>query len=189
MSHFLSFRSFLTRLTESPESFSVLDEAGLSRVMDHLNKRSVGIVTAFRGSCSSGINPKQLLDQNRQRNQQLQDEIRRNGYGYLRLRGTWIENEGTPNECPVKEESFLVVGETSDDQDALRNFVVDMGTKWNQDAVIYKPWDSSTANLIFKNDPATLVPIGTFTVDPKKIGTMYSIFKGRKFVFHSLSGS
>lgn len=189
MASILSFQSFLAQLEEAVNPPTTLDEAGLSRVIKHLDTRSVGIVTAFRGSCSTGENPTTLLTKNRQRNQQLQEEIQRQGYGYLKLRGTWVENEGTPEECPVTEESFLVIGEPNDDQDRLRRFIVTMGTKWNQDAVIYKPWNTTTANLIFKNDPATLVPIGTFTLDPQKIDKMYSIFKGHKFVFHSISES
>jgi len=161
--------------------WQVLDEAGLSRILTHIDTRNMGIVTAFRGG-SSG-----KLAENRQRNRQLQQEIRKAGFGYLRLIGSYPENEGTPEEEQVVEESMLVIGSDGDDNGALLGFLRRAGAKWNQESVVFKPWNSTQANLVLMSNPRTLVPIGTFSLNPQNIGKMYSKFKGHPFVFHSLS--
>jgi hypothetical protein len=159
----------------------ILNEAGLSRIVKHLANRNVGIVSAFRDASP------ETLAANRARNRELQTLIRQAGFGYLRLVGSWIENEGTPEERRVIEESFFVIGSEDDDNGNLKGFLKKMMNKYSQDAVIFKPWNSSVANLIFRDNPATLTPIGAFSVNPQNIGTMYSKFKGHPFVFHSLS--
>ena len=126
-------------------------------------------------------------DLNRGRNRQLQTEIRQAGFGYLRVQGSWPENEGTPEERQVVEESFLVIGSEGDDSGNLKGFLKKAGAKYQQDAVIFKPWNTTTAYLIFMSNPSKLEPIGTFSLDPQNIGKMYSKFKGHKFVFHSMS--
>jgi hypothetical protein len=158
-----------------------LDEAGLSRILSHIEKRNIGFITAFRGGSATP------LAQNRALNRQLQTEIRQAGFGYLRVVGSWPENEGTPEEREVVEESFLVIGSARDDSGNLRGFLKKTGAKYHQDAVIYKPWNTTTPYLIFMSNPNKLEPIGTFSLNPQNIGKMYSKFKGHKFVFHSMS--
>ena len=85
------------------------------------------------------------------------------------------------------EESFLVIGSDGDDSGNLKGFLKKAGAKYQQDAVIFKPWNTTTAYLIFMSNPSKLEPIGTFSLDPQNIGKMYSKFKGHKFVFHSMS--
>lgn len=159
----------------------VLDEASLSRILTHLDTRNVGIITAFRGGSA------EALEINRARNRELQTMIRKKGFGYLRLKYQWIENEGTPEEIPVIEESFFVIGSDGDDNGKLKGFLRTTMDTYKQEAAIFKPWDSTTANLMYRNDPTTLISIGTFSVNPENIGRMYSQFKDKKFVFHSLS--
>lgn len=156
-----------------------LDEAGLSRILTHLATRNVGIVTAFRRTFDLG--------ENRSRNRELQAQIRNAGFGFLRLGGFWIEDKGTPTETPVEEESFFVIGSKDDDSGKLLGFLRKMGAKYEQDAVVYKPWDSQSANLVFMSNPSVLEPLGPFSMKPKDIEDMYSKFKGYKFVFQSLS--
>lgn len=175
----MSMITFSEYFYESAD-WRVLDEAGLSRFLTHLNTRNVGVVTAFRGGSEN-------LASNRARNRELQSLIRQEGFGYLRLIGSWVENEGTPEEGRVTEESFFVIGTDADDNGKLKGFLKKMMNKYTQDAVIFKPWNSTTANLIFRDNPSSLTPIGTFSVNPQNIGSMYSKFKGHPFVFHSLS--
>lgn len=175
----MTIPSFLEYLTETEKNWRMLDEAGMSRVLTHIETRNIGFITAFRGSLS--------LSENRQRNRQLQQEIRKAGFGYLRLIGHYPENEGTPEEEQVIEESMLVIGTDGNDNGALLGFLRRAGTTYNQDAVIYKPWNSTDANLVFMNNPQEMEPIGTLSLNPQNISKMYSLFKGHKFVFHSLS--
>lgn len=174
----LTFREYLE--TQSHE-WQPLDEAGLSRILSHIETRNLGFVTAFRGGSAVP------LEQNRARNRQLQNDIRQAGFGFLRVQGSWPENEGTPEEVQVTEESFLVIGKDGDDNGQLKGFLKIAGAKYNQDAVIYKPWDTTTAYLIFMSNPSEMDAIGTFSLNPQNINKMYSQFKGHKFVFHQMS--
>ena len=176
-----SLPSFLDYLDETSAEWQQLDEAGLSRILSHIQHRNIGFITAFRGGSSVPV------AQNRGRNRQLQTEIRQAGFGYLRVQGSWPENEGTPEERQVVEESFLVIGSDGDDSGNLKGFLKKAGAKYQQDAVIFKPWNTTTAYLIFMSNPSKLESIGTFSLDPQNIGKMYSKFKGHKFVFHSMS--
>jgi len=173
--------SFLDYLTDEADGWQQLDEAGLSRILSHIDKRNLGFVSAFRGGSSVP------LAQNRTRNRELQADIRQAGFGFLRVHGSWAENEGTPQERQVNEESFMVIGSDGDDSGNLRGFLKKAGAKYQQDAVIFKPWNSTGASLIFMSNPSTLEPIGTFSMNPQNIGKMYSKFKGHEFVFHSIS--
>lgn len=173
--------SFLEYLDETSAEWQQLDEAGLSRILTHIQRRNIGFITAFRGGSATP------LAQNRSRNRQLQTEIRQAGFGYLRVQGSWPENEGTPEEQQVVEESLLVIGAEGDDSGKLKGFLKKAGAKYQQDAVIFKPWNTTTAYLIFMSNPTKLEPIGTFSLDAHNIGKMYSKFKGHKFVFHSMS--
>lgn len=176
----MPIQSFTAHLDEHAD-WQQLDEAGLSRILTHIQTRNMGFITAFRGGSATP------LAQNRALNRQLQTEIRQAGFGYLRVVGSWPENEGTPEERQVVEESFLVIGSDGDDSGNLRGFLKKAGAKYHQDAVIYKPWNTTTAYLIFMGNPNKLKPIGTFSLSPQNIGKMYSKFKGHKFVFHSMS--
>ncbi len=177
----MPINSFSEHLIDEADKWQQLDEAGLSRILTHINKRNIGFISAFRGG---SVVP---IAQNRARNRELQSDIRQAGFGLLRIQGAWIENENTPQERPVKEESFMVIGSDGDDSGNLRGFLKKAGAKYQQDAVIFKSWNSTNASLIFMSNPSTLTPIGTFSMNPQNIGTMYSKFKGHNFVFHSIS--
>ena len=71
--------SFLDYLTDEADGWQQLDEAGLSRVLSHIDKRNLGFVSAFRGGSSVP------LAQNRTRNRELQADIRQAGFGFLRV--------------------------------------------------------------------------------------------------------
>lgn len=178
-----SFQKHLSDLNYLDEqaSWRQLDEAGLSRILTHIAIRNLGIITAFRGGSATP------LEQNRAKNRLLQRDIRQAGFGFIRLQGSWPENEGTPEEVQVVEESFLVIGREGDDNGALKGFLKKAGAKYQQDAVIYKPWNTQNASLIYMSNPNTLQSIGTFSLNPANIDKMYSKFKGHKFVFHRMS--
>lgn len=173
--------TFLQFLNEQSDDWQVLDEAGLSRVLAHIATRNLGIITAFRGGSGTP------LEQNRAKNRQLKNDIRQAGFGFIRLQGSWPENEGTPEEVQVIEESFLVIGREGDDHGALKGFLKKAGAKYQQDAIVYKPWNTPNASLIYMSNPQTLQSIGTFSLNPANIDKMYSKFKGHKFVFHQMS--
>jgi uncharacterized protein (DUF2267 family) len=154
-----------------------MNEATLSRVwkMASDEKYIFAMLTAFRDENT----PKK----NQQLNQQLKKEIRSNGYGYFNVEGHWIENEGTPDEVKVKEESFFVsVPKDEVDDDAFKNFVVSTLKKYNQDAAVIKLTDNNVS-LIDKNGKV-FAQIGKFNVN--RVASMYSkLQNGKSFVFES----
>jgi hypothetical protein len=118
-----------------------INESSLSRVWQHFNnpETAVGILTAFRGD--------NTYEQNKARNATLTADLRSAGYGFFYVDGYWIENEGTPDERKVKEDSVFVVGKASDTDFAPR--LHKLGNQFNQDAVLVK--DSKGTRLIFRD--------------------------------------
>lgn len=127
-------------MKEFREFNELLTEGGLARIWQHTMTRNVGTITAFRGE-----NTKQ---ENLSLNAQLQADIRSAGYGFYTGEGKFTENLGTDNEQPVYENVFIVIGDIGDDSGKLKGFLKKMGQKYNQDSVIFKPFDSESAVII-----------------------------------------
>jgi hypothetical protein len=114
-------------------------EASLSRVHSHVQGRNIGMITAHRGENT----PKE----NASRNKELEQSIRKSGYGFIKVKGRYIENYGTPKAKPVDEHSYLVVGKTGDDKGHLLNFLKKHGEKYGQDSILHKSTSEETAKL------------------------------------------
>jgi hypothetical protein len=154
-----------------------LVEVKLARVWKHATskKRPVAILTAFRGEFDTKTNIK--------RNKQMASEIRSAGYGYFFVDGQFIENQGTPEEVKVKEDSIFVVGKENDSGN-LKSLIKKLGNKYNQDAVLYKPEATDVAMLIFKDGSED--NIGKFKV--KSAADFLTMLKKGKgsFVFEDI---
>jgi hypothetical protein len=174
MAEILTFKEYLN---ETASDWQVLDEAGLSRLVQHIDTRNVGFITAFRGTYS--------LSENRQRNVALKNDIRAAGFGFLRVVGHWVENEGTPEEVEVIEESFMVIGDASDDHGRLVGFLRNAAHKYQQEAFLFKPYNTHAMTAQYANGGHD--SIGQFSLS--SIGKMYSSFRKKKFVFRNLSES
>ena len=75
-----------------------VSEASLSRVWQHTQSdRPIALLTAFRGEFGQADNIK--------RNKTLAAQVRKLGYGFFFVDGYWIENQGTPEEIHVSEDS------------------------------------------------------------------------------------
>ena len=109
-----------------------LHESSLSRIWQYTQNYNMGIATAFRGALP--------LEENKQRNRQLEKDIRAAGFGFVKVTGFYIENPGTPEETKVKEESYVVVTKKTDDN-KLKDFLKKEGQKFDQDSVLYKGAD------------------------------------------------
>lgn len=117
----------------------ILNEASLSRVHAHTQGRNIGMITAHRGENTP--------EENNKRNAELETSIRKAGYGFVKVKGRYIENHGTPEAKPVDEKSYLVVGKEGDDKGHLLSFLKKHGQKYGQDSVLHKPHDSEDAHL------------------------------------------
>jgi len=143
-----------------------IQEASLARVWQHFEnpETAVGILTAFRGEYT--------YEQNVTRNRSLAADVRRLGYGFFYVDGYWIENQGTDQERPVKEDSVFVVGRT-DDQNFSNN-IHNLGNQYNQEAVIVK--DSSGTKIVFKDGASQ--NLGKLA--PGQLGSIYTKLRNNK---------
>jgi hypothetical protein len=66
--------------------------------------------------------------------------------GYIRVRGSSVENPGTPEEKQVKtEHSYLVLGRKGNDDCRMKGFLRKHGEKHVQSNVLYKAHDKPNA--------------------------------------------
>lgn len=151
-----TFKKFLT------EKYSqMLVEASLSRIVRSIDNEetSVGMITAFRGEYD--------YKQNQKRNVALEREIRSNGYGYNRIVGKWVENEGTPEEKDVYEETFFI--RASGDQsssDKLKKNLMAWCKKYSQEGALFKPGKSN--KMFFLDASGSLSALGEMGVNQIK---------------------
>jgi len=117
----------------------IFNESSLSRVHAHTQGRNIGMITAHRGEHTAA--------ENKQRNKQLEHDIRKSGHGFIRVKGRYIENHGTPKAKAVDEHSYLVVGKKGNDNGKLKGFLKKHGEKYQQDSILHKPHDSDHASL------------------------------------------
>lgn len=115
-----------TKAAETPEFVRISPSERPRTVVEAWN---VGILTATR--------PQLTPSENAARNSELRHEIRLNGFGYLNIRGRYIENYGTARAKLNEEHGFLIFG-NADDSGNLKGFLRKYGRKFEQDAVIHK---------------------------------------------------
>lgn len=158
----------------------------ISSLFGRIEKKTIGIVSAFRSAHDKAENLK--------RSDRLESDIKDAGLEFARLEGHYIEGYGSDSQKePKREISFLVFGEDGDDVGSLKGFLKDVGSKYNQDSVLYKQYDNKNAYLIGTSDKdeegnkisypgiGKEVSVGRFK--PMRIGEFYSKMKGHTFVF------
>jgi hypothetical protein len=153
-----------------------LMEAKLGRVWQHAQSdRPIALLTAFRGEYDR--------EENVRRNKELAATIRKLGYGYFFVDGYWIENQGTPEEVHVSEDSLFVIAPEGSDE-KFRKQMVELGAKYNQDGVLIKDKDGAK---IYEKDGSVMFDVGT--LKPGKAGEIYTRLRNNKksntFVFES----
>jgi len=119
---------------------TILNESSVSRVLQHTKDRNIGAITAHRGEYDSA--------ENARRNKKLETDIRSHGFGFVHVKGRYIENHGTPDATAVDEHSYLIVGSKGDDGGKLKGFLKKHGEKYEQDSVLHKAHDDTEAHLI-----------------------------------------
>jgi hypothetical protein len=177
------FKEFIAEET-APENV-ILNEASVGRLYQHVQGRNVGIITANRG-----VN---TAKENLTNNRALEGHIKKAGFGFVHVKGAYIEKRGTPEEqTHDTEHSYVVVGDKGDDKGRLKSFLHDHGKKFGQESVVYKHHDSKEAHLHYTNpvekgldDKPKAVgdteSLGPF--HPKKIGDYHSRFLHKKQAF------
>jgi hypothetical protein len=169
-------------MSERKTVSSFLNESSLSRVMQHTKERNIGMITAFRSE-----NTKQ---ENLKLNKELESDIRKLGYGLIRVKGRYIENYGTENATPVDENSFLVVGDKGDDKDKLLKQLQVLGKKYKQDSILHKSYGDKKASLYGTKEggwPGLGKKHETGEWHPDRAGEFHTLMRGgkKKFAFES----
>lgn len=160
---------------------TLVNESSLSRVHQHSKGRNVGMITAHRGEYSA--------DENKQRNKELEGHIRKAGYGFVKVKGRYVENHGTPQAKAVDEHSYLVIGKKGHDNGELKNFLKKHGEKHGQDSILHKAHDETTAKLHGTREggwpgKGKVHDVGEF--HPNRAGEFHTVMKGKRtFSFES----
>ena len=164
------------------EAKTIFNESSLSRVHAHTQGRNIGMITAHRGENSK--------EENEKRNGELEKKIRGAGYGFVKVKGRYIENHGTENARPVDEHSYLVVGNHGDDKGHLLHFLKKQGEHYGQDSILHKAHDEDNAKLHGTKEggwpgKGETHDVGKF--HPNRAGEFHTVMKGsRTFSFESI---
>jgi hypothetical protein len=162
-----------------------IDEAAsksLARVHQHAQGRNIGMITAHRGENTA--------QENKSRNKELEHHIRKAGYGFVKVKGRYIENHGTDRAKAVDEHSYLVIGKKGHDNGHLKGFLKKHGEKYKQDSVLHKAHDEEHAHLHGTRDGGFPGKGKTHNVGkfhPNRAGEFHTKMKGKRtFAFEEV---
>ena len=129
-----------------------INESSLSRVVHHMEKHDCGTITAHRAKegCGGPDDKPYSREDNKKRNRQLYAILESLGYGVTEVDGAYIENFGTADAKEVKENVYFVVD--LNDKGKLREDLINLGGKYQQDSILYIPKDGDGSVLIGTND-------------------------------------
>jgi len=155
-----------------------LNEASLGRIYQHVvsnpKMKNWGVVTASRGELTPA--------ENKQRNKELENDLRKLGYGFVHVDGMWQECR-QPNteykDCPedmkvpTEEKSLFVPNISQEHIQAL-------GKKYQQDSVLFADEATKAKGeaTFIDSKSGEAFNIGKFA--PGKIAQGYSKMKGGK---------
>jgi hypothetical protein len=155
-----------------------LNEASLGRIYQHVvsnpKMKNWGVVTASRGELTPA--------ENKQRNKELENDLRKMGYGFVHVDGMWQECRKPDTEykdCPddmkvPTEEKSLFIPNIS------QQHIQALGKKYQQDSVLFAD-EKTKANgeaTFIDSKSGEAFNIGKFA--PGKVAQGYSKMKGGK---------
>jgi hypothetical protein len=155
-----------------------INEASLGRIYQHVvsnpKMKNWGVVTASRGELTPA--------ENKQRNKELENDLRKMGYGFVHVDGMWqecrkpdTEYKDCPDDMkvPTEEKSLFIPNISQEHIQAL-------GKKYQQDSVLFAD-EKAKANgeaTFIDSKSGEAFNIGKFS--PGKIAQGYSKMKGGK---------
>jgi len=166
-----------------------LNESGLSRLREHMLKHDSGTITAFRSAEDCGEGESLSKKNNKARNKVLLANLRKEGYGITKVKGSYIENYGSEDAQEVGEEVFFVVD--INDKGNLRQKLMELGEKFEQDSILYIPAGAKEGQLIGTNNCPDGYP-GYHRVENLsnpvfgKSGEFMTKVRGRPFILESV---
>ena len=154
---------------------TIINEASLGRVKQHTDNTNIAMITAHRNEHSAA--------ENKQRNSDLENHLRKNGFGFTKVKGRYIENHGTKDAKSVDENSYLV---THKDGKHLENHIKALGKKFGQDSVLIKHKDEPEAHLHGTREggyPGLGKKQAVGKWHPNRAGEFHTAMKGKTFAF------
>jgi hypothetical protein len=156
-----------------------LPEVKLARVWQHVNGPApIGIISAYKNPDLTPLN----VNVSRARN--LAADVRAAGYGYFWVEGHWISDD---TGIEYEEVPVFIVGKKGEDE-KLKDLLIRLMKKYEQEAVLFSPGGQAKGFLIF---PAgNMTPIGSLSIDG--VARNWSELrsgghKGRRFHFEGRS--
>jgi hypothetical protein len=157
-----------------------ITEASLQRVGAHAKDRPIAMLTAFRGRDKDG----NIVDlkTNRANNRKLETEIRAAGFGFIKLLGTYEEDDPTAEggKRKVSEDSFLIIGRTAEPNviGAIKGFAKKAGQRYFQDSIFFKDPRQKTGTIIGTKEgvwPGMNVEADVGEYHPMRLNGIYSL--------------
>lgn len=140
-------------LTSELNAEAYLNESSLSRLLSKMEKHDTGTITAYRSKDydrDGNVVKEYTHKENQQRNRSLLAKLMNKGYLVTSVKGSYIENFGTPEAKEVGEHVFFV--EDAKDTGNLKEDLIELGEEFNQDSVFYIPKGGKEATLIGTNN-------------------------------------
>ena len=168
---------------------SNIDESSVSRINDHLSKHDCGFITAWRFAkdCNQG-EPFTRKDK-QERNKRLYALLKSRGYGVTKVKGSFIEDFGSPTAREVGEESFFVVD--LKDSGTLFDSLTSLGRAFEQDSVLFSEKGGDNVQLIGTSDCENAYPGDGNVLDQGSIsgkaGQFFSRIGSRPFSFTEIA--
>jgi len=154
-----------------------LNETSIGRIYQHIvsnpKVKNWSVISASRGELTSAENAKRTKD--------LENDLRKLGYGFVHVDGMWqecrkpnTEYQDCPDDMkvPTKEKSLFI-------PNISKKHATSLGNKYNQDSVLFAD-ETNKANgeATYITKSGDVVNIGKFS--PGKISQGYSKIKGNK---------
>ena len=161
---------------------TMFKESNWSRITQHIDNGCM-MISACRGENSQETND--------QKTDELAQDIRGLGYGYIRILGGYIENKGTEDEKEVTEESFFVPKPKDVEDQKFFDDAIDLCKKYGQDSVLISLPDFVDFGYYNKNGDFDFSPGNDFVANDKQIGQYFSQLikgsrSGKKFAFDDI---
>ena len=149
--------------------------AGLSRILQHIQESDIAMITAFRNV--DGNSRKDNIGFN----DELQNDIRWLGYGYIQLEGWyWSEDDIEPRP----EDTFFVINNDVRGFDEFRDLMIGLCAKYGQECVLIKQKDGDACFYDGSGNMTFSLGSNISLADIEKgIGDGWSRRKGKDFRF------
>lgn len=127
----------------------IVNEAGLSRLWEHMINHDTGTISAFRYASECGKGKTYTKTENLKRNASLLAKLLSKGYNAIAVKGSYIENYNTSSAKEVNENAFFVID--SRDKGNLLHILKLLGEEFEQDSILFIPKGGENGTLYGTN--------------------------------------